>query len=104
MQILPTRALHGLRRNGRGFAGLQGLARRTGPCHGSIDAKEHLTVQTRRLGLFTEYDLLRDCGAIIFSLRAFSAAVAWLAGTRLFDDRTGIALGGIGELFGEQEI
>lgn len=83
---------------------MQRLARGAGPCDGIAYAKEYPAIETRRFGLCTEHDLLRERWNIIHSFRHLSTPMAGIAGDRLFADRSGVALGGCRELFGEQEI
>ena len=83
---------------------MQRLARGAGPRDGTAYAEEYPTIETHRFGLCTEHNLLRECWNIIHSLWHLPTPMAGIAGDRLFADRSGVALGGCRELFGEQEI
>lgn len=104
MQILPAWTVFRLRRVRRGLFGLQKPARRTSSRDGRTHAKEHFTIQTRRIRLHAQYYFLRGSRNIIYRLRFLPTSVAGIAGIGLFDDRIGPALRSSGELFREQEI
>jgi len=83
---------------------MQRLARGAGPRDGTAYAEEYPAIETRRVRLCTEHNLLWERWNIIHSLRHLSTPMAGIAGDRLFVDRSGVALGGFGKLFGKQEI
>ena len=83
---------------------MQKPARGTSSGDGSVNAEEHPAIQTYRVRLSAEHDLLRRCWGLVHRLRRFPTPVAGMASHRLFDDWAGSTLGGSGELLGEQEI
>ena len=83
---------------------MQRPARGTSSGDGNVNAEEYPAIQTYRVRLSAEHDLLRRCWGLIHRLRRFPTPVAGMASRRLFDDRAGFALGSRGELLGEQEI
>ena len=80
---------------------MQEPARGTSPRDGGVDAEKYFAVETYPLGLFAEHNFLRRSWDSFHRVRHFSTQLAGIAGSRLCDDWAGIALGGVGELFGE---
>lgn len=74
---------------------MQRFARGTGPRDGSANAKEHFAIKTRRVGLFTQYNLLWDCRNIVRCLWIFATQVSGITGSCVFNDRVGVALGSL---------
>ena len=80
---------------------MQKPARGTSPRDGGVDAEEHPAIETHPLGLFAERNFLRRGWDSFHRVRHFSTQLAGIAGGRLRDHWSGVALGGGGKLFGE---